>query len=246
LADRSDGQPDPDQILAEQILGPCPFPPGHDRYKEWIGVALGLGAAVSQMKAEGLARAETASVDQLKDVAVDLFAGYFDIGGNCNVWAVAHGMSVVACENQFAKAKDYLMELYDRTAAQSPRPLDPALRQRVKLRLDQRVHHWTSQARRAGLTYIAATQTQSPPLVPATAAPTSPDVTAQSPEDRGARRAAVIEPILKNRGLTRGRWAAKAGVDPSVVYDFLAGKSNPRPESRNVLAEVLGIEELPE
>ena len=56
-------------------------------------------------------------------------------------------------------------------------------------------------------------------------------------------REAVVLPILRAKGMTRSRWATNAGVDPSVVYDYLKGVSNPRPESRNALAEVLGLRE---
>jgi len=51
-----------------------------------------------------------------------------------------------------------------------------------------------------------------------------------------------IDPILRDKGMSPSRWASKAGVDPSVVYDYLSGKSNPRPDSRKALAEVLELE----
>lgn len=62
-------------------------------------------------------------------------------------------------------------------------------------------------------------------------------------ERRAATRSAFVTPILKKKGMTPSRLATKAGVDPSVVYDYLSGKSNPRPDNRNLLAEVLGIDE---
>lgn len=63
----------------------------------------------------------------------------------------------------------------------------------------------------------------------------------------GARKA-FMRPILREKGMTPSRWATKAGVDPSVVYDYLKGTSNPRPESRKVLAQAIGLKvsELPE
>lgn len=62
------------------------------------------------------------------------------------------------------------------------------------------------------------------------------------------KRNAVLLPILNERGMSRSRWATKAGVDPSVVYDYLSGKSVLRADSRKALAEVLGLKafELPE
>lgn len=73
-------------------------------------------------------------------------------------------------------------------------------------------------------------------------------VTVDGPqEDVGETRRRVIMPILAKKGFTRGGWALEAGVDPSVVYDYLAGRSNLSPWSRKQLAEALGLspDELP-
>ena len=56
-------------------------------------------------------------------------------------------------------------------------------------------------------------------------------------------REAFVVPRLKKKGMSKSKWAAKAGVDPAVVYDYLADRSNPRPDSRLVLAEALGVDE---
>lgn len=61
-------------------------------------------------------------------------------------------------------------------------------------------------------------------------------------EDVRARRQAYVLPKLADKGMSKSKWAAKAGVDPSVVYDYLAGESSPRPDSRKALAEVLEVE----
>jgi len=55
------------------------------------------------------------------------------------------------------------------------------------------------------------------------------------------KKDAVLK-ILEEKGMTRSRWATLAGVDPSVVYDYLEGTSNPRADSRKALAEVIGLE----
>lgn len=62
-------------------------------------------------------------------------------------------------------------------------------------------------------------------------------------QERGKVRSSVVDPILIKKGMSASGWATKAGVDPSVVYDYLNGISNPRRESRNVLAEAIGITE---
>lgn len=62
----------------------------------------------------------------------------------------------------------------------------------------------------------------------------------------GERRKEVILPVLKEKGISQSRWADRAGVDPSVVYDYIAGKSTPRPENRKALAQAIGLPDLPE
>ena len=59
--------------------------------------------------------------------------------------------------------------------------------------------------------------------------------------DVSRKRKAVIEPILEKAGLTPSKWADLSGVDTSVVYDYLKGKSSPRPETRRALAEALKL-----
>jgi hypothetical protein len=67
-------------------------------------------------------------------------------------------------------------------------------------------------------------------------------------DTRGADRRAVLDPILRRKGYSRSKWANVAGVDPSVVYDYMKGDSNPNPESRKALAEAieLPVDELPQ
>jgi transcriptional regulator with XRE-family HTH domain len=60
---------------------------------------------------------------------------------------------------------------------------------------------------------------------------------------RSTVRKAFVVPLLRKHGMTRSKLATKAGIDPSVVYDYLSGKSDPRPDNRNLIAEVLGIQE---
>lgn len=63
----------------------------------------------------------------------------------------------------------------------------------------------------------------------------------------GAHRWAKLKPTLDHLGYSKSKWATKAGVDPSVVYGYMAGTSNPNAESRKVLAEAIGlpVDQLP-
>jgi hypothetical protein len=61
-------------------------------------------------------------------------------------------------------------------------------------------------------------------------------------ERLAADRKARINPILLSKGMSASRWAAAAGVDPSVVYDYLAGKSMPRRENKKALADSIGVQ----
>jgi transcriptional regulator with XRE-family HTH domain len=48
--------------------------------------------------------------------------------------------------------------------------------------------------------------------------------------------------------MSPSKWADRAGFDTSVIYDYLNGRSKPRPETRKAMAEALGVTaiELPE
>jgi hypothetical protein len=61
-------------------------------------------------------------------------------------------------------------------------------------------------------------------------------------------RRAIVEPMLRRRGLSAAAWAKAARLDPSVVYDYLADKRVLRADSRTRLARALGVEpnDLPE
>ncbi len=62
------------------------------------------------------------------------------------------------------------------------------------------------------------------------------------------KRRAFVQPRLEALGFTASSWADRAGVDASVAYDYMNGKSNPRADSRRALAEALkvSVNELPE
>jgi hypothetical protein len=73
---------------------------------------------------------------------------------------------------------------------------------------------------------------------------TVPTITAEKPR---LLSRADVKALLSRTGLTPSGWAQKGGYDPSVAYDYLNGRSNPRPSTRNDLAQVLGLtgEDLP-
>jgi hypothetical protein len=60
-------------------------------------------------------------------------------------------------------------------------------------------------------------------------------------ERLAADRKARIMPILQSEGISASRWAKLAGVDPSVVYSYFAGKSMPRPANKKALADSIGV-----
>lgn len=68
------------------------------------------------------------------------------------------------------------------------------------------------------------------------------------PKSRAQLRRDFVQPYLDAKALTASQWADKAGFDTSVIYDYLHGRSNPRPATRQAMAEVLGIpvSELPD
>jgi len=69
---------------------------------------------------------------------------------------------------------------------------------------------------------------------------------ADSPEGKGQRRRAIISPRLDLKGWSVPRWAKEAGVNQSVAYDYMSGKSDPHPGNRKALAIAVGLEDLPD
>lgn len=62
---------------------------------------------------------------------------------------------------------------------------------------------------------------------------------------RATERRRAVMPVLQQKGMSPSRWADRAGVDPSVVYGYLSGKSQPRLENRKALAQAIGLPDLP-
>lgn len=64
---------------------------------------------------------------------------------------------------------------------------------------------------------------------------------------KAAQRRAVVERLLNAQGLSVPQWAVRAGVNQTVAYDYLSGKTDPRPSNRRALAEALNLqtEQLP-
>jgi hypothetical protein len=63
------------------------------------------------------------------------------------------------------------------------------------------------------------------------------------PVDVGVRRRQVAQPLLDARGLTPTAWArhARPPLDPSVAFDYLAGRRKTRRDTRARLGAVLGL-----
>jgi len=93
---------------------------------------------------------------------------------------------------------------------------------------------------------------------PSAGSSAAPDPTATSPGNEAARkqnrqatlaadRQAVVLPILRKKGWSRGRWATTAGVSKNSVYEYLEGKRNLSDGNRLAMAEVLELkpEDLP-
>jgi hypothetical protein len=66
-------------------------------------------------------------------------------------------------------------------------------------------------------------------------------LTPKFPKTIAELRKEYVQPILQDKGMSPSKWASMAGVDPSVVYDYLAGESDPRPENRKAMAETLEL-----
>jgi hypothetical protein len=67
-------------------------------------------------------------------------------------------------------------------------------------------------------------------------------------QKKAAARKAFVNPILRDKGLSIGDWAAKAGVTHNTPAFYLKGTRNLTADSRKKLADALGIapKELPD
>jgi len=121
--------------------------------------------------------------------------------------------------------------------------------QAVHDQLQSQTEQWIDRVKRKGET--SSQKVPVPPIEPVggwgdrwvNKASTAIGDTESIAERRSAKRKNFVDPVLRKKGMTPAGWAAEAGLDPSVVYDYLSGKSKPRPESRNLLAEALGVDE---
>lgn len=71
----------------------------------------------------------------------------------------------------------------------------------------------------------------------------------QGIEQRAARRQAVVMPILRDKGWSRGHLVTGAGVGKNTVYKYLDGtRATITDKNRNAIADVLGLppEQLPD
>lgn len=87
------------------------------------------------------------------------------------------------------------------------------------------------------------------------AVPNSVGVNLLTPPDKEAEqerlrkiRCEFVEPLLKAKRWTRGKWVTEAGVGKNSVYDYLHGRRKLSAENRKAMADALGITpfQLPE
>jgi hypothetical protein len=116
---------------------------------------------------------------------------------------------------------------------------------RLRAHLSNRLAHWKAEGDMRAIPQAD----HSPKTNPSDDTKPKPDQSAlaeavptvDGPNTVGEHRSAVLKPILADKGYTRSKWAKVAGVDPSVVYDYMSGNSNPNAESRKVLADAIGL-----
>lgn len=79
-------------------------------------------------------------------------------------------------------------------------------------------------------------------LAEGSAAEQPTEETDQRIRERADRRRGVVMPLLGSKGCNVERWAQLAGVHRTVAFEYLSGRTEPRPDSRHALAEALGLE----
>ena len=231
MEEKSNGQLHPDHGLAEKILGPCPFNPGTENYTAWIKFALVIGTSRSTLVAELISRAETTSHVELDKLAVEYVSGLFEIEAKFCAFAVEHGLSVTDCEAALVATAEHLVSWYERTFGNRPRLCDPEVLRRIRLRLQQRVHHWKGVARRAALSILASTAAKSQQASVAVAASSSIVTQPQAigvqrvpgKNQRFPKRAKWLQIEMSKQRLTRTRIRVLDGPDKATTARILRG-----------------------
>ena len=142
--------PHPDDELSPlAILERCPYPDGHPRRDLWLMAGGFLSESVYRGQADLLDKLPDASNDEIKAILVKASVLQFDAGFSIVVKTVHDYATASKFIDAMAQRRDQDLTRFRKRLEQEPIPAwvrNAGLHERLRLRLNQRVAHWTAEA----------------------------------------------------------------------------------------------------
>ena len=141
--------PHPDELSPLAILERCPFPEGHPRRDLWLMAGGLLAESVYRGQADLLDKLPDASNDEIQAILVEASVQQFDAGISIAVKTIHDYATASKFTDGMAQFRDQHVTWFRKRLAQEPMPAwlrNAGLHERLRLRLNQRVAHWTAEA----------------------------------------------------------------------------------------------------
>ena len=138
-----------DELSPLAILERCPYPDGHPRRDLWLMAGGLLTESVYRGQADLLDKLPDASNDEIKAILVKASVQQFDAGFSIVVKAVHDYATASKFIDAMAQRRDQDVTRFRKRLEQEPMPAwvrNAGLHERLRLRLNQRVAHWTAEA----------------------------------------------------------------------------------------------------
>ena len=137
---------DPEDPLT-RFAGACPFPDDDPRHARWRIFAQAFREATLRLQAEMLDGVQHASIGEKRDRLVEYHVRFLDLPCPAMIDAVIDDDSAAAFEDILAQYRDHLVASFSKSLDSGPASLrGVGLELILKVRLAQRVAHWTAEA----------------------------------------------------------------------------------------------------
>ena len=137
---------DPEDPLT-RFAGACPYPEDDPRHARWRIFAQAFREATLRLQAEILDEFQHASIGEQRDRLVEYYVRSLDLPCPAMIDAVIDDDSAAAFEDTLTQHRDHCVASFSRLLDSGPACLrGVGLDLILKVRLDQRVAHWTAEA----------------------------------------------------------------------------------------------------
>lgn len=214
-------RPGDEDLLARTMGGACPFEDGDPRRELWLMAARIGREAEARLQAEMLAKLPNARADEAVGLLVETQVRRFDYTFSLGLASVSDYSSAALFEHTLARGHAYLLEWFENLVRdKAPWLLETGLVGQLRLRLDQRVAHWTAEGLRAARN-VELNVDSAPPQ--AAAAGSAAEAVSAIPGPAFPARGAWLQSELDKRGWTVHDPHRFGGPDYRTVRKILAG-----------------------